>query len=55
MIKNEFGFEILSWCAYCKNPIYVGDHYDSDEEGMYCPGCKEQKNTYYDSLEVENE
>ena len=54
-MENEFGFEILGYCVYCHSAVYVGSPYDSDKEGIYCSGCKQQKETYYDSLTVGDE
>lgn len=52
-MENELGFKVVSWCNYCHGGIYVGDPYSVDKKGnMYHDGCKEQKDTYYDSLDV---
>jgi len=54
-MENEFGFEVLGWCGYCRGAIHVGDDYSVENGQMYHPGCKEQKNTYCDSFDLEDE
>ena len=46
---------ILDWCSYCRGGIYIGDTYVSNKKGLYHPGCYEQMNTYFDSLDIEKE
>ncbi len=52
---EDFGFEILGFCGYCHGSIHVGDDYSVENGQMYHPGCKEQKNTYYDSFDLDEE
>ena len=47
-MENEFGFEILGWCGYCKNEIYVGDNYIYIDGQMYHTECHQTMNNYYD-------
>lgn len=46
---------ILGYCGYCHNAIYVGDPYTTAKDGIYHPECFQIKGTYFDPLEVEDE
>ena len=42
---------ILGYCTYCHDPIYVGDSYVADKDGLCHDFCHGQKDRYYDPLE----
>lgn len=45
---------IIGFCSYCNGSIVKGEPYIVDENGNYYHlECKQQQDTYYDSLEVE--
>ena len=54
-IRNEFGFEVVDWCAYCHGEIYVGEDYIVDKGATYHRECYEQANCYADPNFLDDE
>jgi len=45
--------EIISYCDYCKDPIFKGDSIVIEYGKIYHKFCHTQKNTYYFYLDEE--
>ena len=55
MHTTDYNDDIIAFCFYCHGSINIGESYIVDEFGNYYHlECKQQENTYYDSLEVED-
>lgn len=51
----EYSSKPECFCAYCKDPIFPEDEKAFEGSNVYHKDCLEQKNKFYDPLELTDE
>lgn len=54
-MNNTIINEIISYCPYCKDALYITDKIKVEKGKLYHKECCETKNMYFDPFELEIE